>query len=108
VPGTGAAEGNAKLLRDHQKGAGPDSRAMHFARGPQVIARQQQQEKPAENAVQVGSACYHNEGRPTSGCIHKGDGCNQNKTFVCGGIEAGGEAKKTSVEKISMSPMGMA
>src|SRR5438876_10419798 len=42
---------------------------------------------------------YHNEGKTTSRCIHKGDGCNQNKTFVCGGIEAGAEGKENQRRK---------
>jgi len=99
VPDCGAADGNTKLLRDDQERTTPDGGAVQLARGPQVVCHQQQHKKPAENAVQVGSArdCY--EGRPAGGSVHESDGREQNEAFVGGRIEAGAKGEEDQRRK---------
>jgi hypothetical protein len=94
LPNGGATQWNTKLLRDDQERATPDCGAVQLARGPQVVCHQQQQKKPAENSVQVGSARDCDEGWPLGGSVHESDGREQNDAFVGGRIEAGAKGKE--------------
>jgi len=94
VPCGGLADGEAYLLHDDEEGAGPNGGAMNFARGPQIVGREKEQESIGEESRNEGFPVNHGKGPAGDGSDHDSDGGDEDDALVGGRIEAGAKSKK--------------
>ena len=99
VPGCGLADGEAYLLHDDEEGAGPNGGAMNFARGPQIVSREKEQESVGEERRNERFPVNHGKGPAGDGGDHDSDRGYQDDALVGGRVEAGAKCAKNEHSK---------
>lgn len=93
VPSGSFTDGYAYLLNEDEEGARPDRGAVNFARGPQVVGHQKEQEDIGKQCSGDGISLAE-EGPAGDGSDHQGDRADEDEALVGRGIGAGTEREE--------------